>query len=338
MVDESSEVKPLSFVAFLALESLAGKTAAIYEQARVAEAELRECGCVREADELPLQLLKLVAERSARDVVRIYRQYNVILEPTVICAMPHESRHLLYATGLPWWMMPDEPKYPQACVMCGRDRTTRSEIIQTMTVGVIRINFCCCNDCKIITWGFQANLDVFVVPRESLFDPANRPQPNPFDPAFTFTSSSPPIWEQIADTAKRLPESAIKDLPIDGASEHEHYTHGTPKRGDFRLVGAELDCPVGDDEEAAMVGGSAAVPPKVRTAYPFTHYVIYQNPTDYPGRFVVRVWRITPDGLIPDDDVFETSCLKDARAVVPAGLTCVAASPADDPVIVETWM
>ncbi len=38
-----------------------------------------------------------------------------------------------------------------------------------------------------------------------------------------------PIWERIADLAESLPEEAIAGLPVDGATQHDHYLYGVPK-------------------------------------------------------------------------------------------------------------
>lgn len=40
----------------------------------------------------------------------------------------------------------------------------------------------------------------------------------------------PPIWERIVERMKNLPEDVFERLPEDGASEHDHYLYGTPKR------------------------------------------------------------------------------------------------------------
>jgi len=39
-----------------------------------------------------------------------------------------------------------------------------------------------------------------------------------------------PIWEVIADNMKDVPPSEFEKLPKDGASEHDHYLYGHPKR------------------------------------------------------------------------------------------------------------
>ena len=39
-----------------------------------------------------------------------------------------------------------------------------------------------------------------------------------------------PIWEVITDVMKDVPDEVFDRLPKDGASEHDHYIYGTPKR------------------------------------------------------------------------------------------------------------
>lgn len=39
-----------------------------------------------------------------------------------------------------------------------------------------------------------------------------------------------PIWEVIAETMKSVPPEEFAKLPSDGASEHDHYLYGHPKR------------------------------------------------------------------------------------------------------------
>ena len=38
------------------------------------------------------------------------------------------------------------------------------------------------------------------------------------------------IWEVIADMMRDVPLQEFDDLPRDGASEHDHYLYGSPKR------------------------------------------------------------------------------------------------------------
>jgi Arc/MetJ-type ribon-helix-helix transcriptional regulator len=39
-----------------------------------------------------------------------------------------------------------------------------------------------------------------------------------------------PFWERITERMKRLPPEVFDGLPRDGASEHDHYLYGSPKR------------------------------------------------------------------------------------------------------------
>jgi len=42
-----------------------------------------------------------------------------------------------------------------------------------------------------------------------------------------------PIWEQILALTRDLPPEVFDGLPTDGASQHDHYIYGTPKRRDL---------------------------------------------------------------------------------------------------------
>jgi antitoxin component of MazEF toxin-antitoxin module len=39
-----------------------------------------------------------------------------------------------------------------------------------------------------------------------------------------------PIWERIAALVADVPPEELAKLPTDGASQHDHYIYGTPKR------------------------------------------------------------------------------------------------------------
>ena len=39
-----------------------------------------------------------------------------------------------------------------------------------------------------------------------------------------------PIWQQFAEAFKDVPEEELARLPVDGATQHDHYIYGTPKR------------------------------------------------------------------------------------------------------------
>jgi hypothetical protein len=71
-----------------------------------------------------------------------------------------------------------------------------------------------------------------------------------------------------------------------------------------------------------------------------TFWTIYQNPADYPGKFVVRAhWVAGGDGHVkysPECTVHDT--LDEARAAVPPGCFLFPRDPSDDAVIAESWM
>jgi hypothetical protein len=46
----------------------------------------------------------------------------------------------------------------------------------------------------------------------------------------TIASGERPIWEIITDRMKNIPAEVFEHLPEDGASEHDHYLYGSPKR------------------------------------------------------------------------------------------------------------
>jgi plasmid stability protein len=41
---------------------------------------------------------------------------------------------------------------------------------------------------------------------------------------------SEPFWKAFTRQIQELPDAAFEHLPIDGASEHDHYLYGSPKR------------------------------------------------------------------------------------------------------------
>lgn len=63
-------------------------------------------------------------------------------------------------------------------------------------------------------------------------------------------------------------------------------------------------------------------------------WTIYNYPSDYPDKFVVRLW----EGELPTAEFSLHDTLEEARAAVPPGLVCLQRFDNDDPVIVETWL
>jgi hypothetical protein len=68
-------------------------------------------------------------------------------------------------------------------------------------------------------------------------------------------------------------------------------------------------------------------------------YTIYRNPRDFPGEFVARVHAIGRQGVQARPELFARGfTLAQVRARLPGGLFNIGREPADDPVIVETWL
>lgn len=69
-------------------------------------------------------------------------------------------------------------------------------------------------------------------------------------------------------------------------------------------------------------------------------WAIYENPADYPGKFVLRRCWIVPGNPdpVPDQDCFVADTLHNARSLVPRGFTCLPRFEKDDPSIVEVWI
>jgi hypothetical protein len=69
-------------------------------------------------------------------------------------------------------------------------------------------------------------------------------------------------------------------------------------------------------------------------------YTVYRNPRDYPGRFVVRRWRVRAGGALETERTTWAveHTLEAARATIPPNLYRMERHPDDDPVIVEVWL
>ena len=70
----------------------------------------------------------------------------------------------------------------------------------------------------------------------------------------------------------------------------------------------------------------------------FQMFVIYENPSDYPGKFVVRRWEVDSGDLYVATECVVVETLKQAREAIPPGLYRLNRNCFDDPVIVETWI
>ena len=67
-------------------------------------------------------------------------------------------------------------------------------------------------------------------------------------------------------------------------------------------------------------------------------WAIYFNPTDAPGKYVVRRWVIGRGTLTPDANAQYADRLEDARGHVPSGRVCLPRLPDDERQIVEVWI
>ncbi len=66
----------------------------------------------------------------------------------------------------------------------------------------------------------------------------------------------------------------------------------------------------------------------------FPCFTVYENPKDFPGKFVVRVF----DGNIPLRLMTVSNTLEQARETIPHSFYRFPRQETDDPIIVETWM
>ena len=65
-------------------------------------------------------------------------------------------------------------------------------------------------------------------------------------------------------------------------------------------------------------------------------WTIYENPSDYPGKWVVRKFTITP-GKISSGPAYICESLEDARAHVPDSFYNLGRQPGDSNSIWEVW-
>jgi hypothetical protein len=73
----------------------------------------------------------------------------------------------------------------------------------------------------------------------------------------------------------------------------------------------------------------------------FRAWVVYENPKDYPGHFVVRMHVVLPDGSMRAEAVpraVEKSLYEARMKSVPGWAVRIDRESSDDPVIVETWI
>lgn len=68
-------------------------------------------------------------------------------------------------------------------------------------------------------------------------------------------------------------------------------------------------------------------------------FVLTANPSDYPGKYVVRRQRVSAGQIVtsPDPEIVSDT-IEQARAVIPPDMVNVGRQPGDDLVIVEVWI
>jgi hypothetical protein len=67
-------------------------------------------------------------------------------------------------------------------------------------------------------------------------------------------------------------------------------------------------------------------------------WVVYHNPADFPGKYVLRPQDVKPDGeIVRRPEVWLRDSLDELRRCIPPGLHQMPRFESDDPVIVETW-
>lgn len=70
----------------------------------------------------------------------------------------------------------------------------------------------------------------------------------------------------------------------------------------------------------------------------FTVWVVYYDPLDFPGKFVVRQQHALPNGAVAYDfKPCVRDTLEEARACIPEGLFWMPRAEQDVRAIVETW-
>jgi len=67
-------------------------------------------------------------------------------------------------------------------------------------------------------------------------------------------------------------------------------------------------------------------------------WTIYEDPSDFPGKWVVRRFSIRRGSAEADPEpMVVTDSLEAARNVIPKGAYCLGRHPEDDPAIYEVW-
>ena len=67
-------------------------------------------------------------------------------------------------------------------------------------------------------------------------------------------------------------------------------------------------------------------------------WTVYNNPTDYPGKFVARKFLATAPDPTATAEVEIADTLAELRKKLPPWLSRINRMPGDDPKIVEVWL
>jgi hypothetical protein len=65
---------------------------------------------------------------------------------------------------------------------------------------------------------------------------------------------------------------------------------------------------------------------------------IYKNPSDFPDKYVARLWGMGRKGGVATRYIIVRDTLAQIREAMPDWMTQMGRNPIDDPVIVETWL
>ncbi len=87
-------------------------------------------------------------------------------------------------------------------------------------------------------------------------------------------------------------------------------------------------------EREDIILNGAFDPARIRKTAQVPIICIYEHPSDYPDKFVARLYDLTH----PTRYVVLTDTLEEARKAVPGEMFCFPRDQKDDPVIVESYL
>jgi hypothetical protein len=67
-------------------------------------------------------------------------------------------------------------------------------------------------------------------------------------------------------------------------------------------------------------------------------WTIYYDPTDFPGKYVVRMLSVNQHGIATSSTARVADSLEEARKLIPPGLIRLDRDPRDVQCIVEVWL